>query len=133
MLILADKLENFIGNGSINIKPAKPEHVLRALHSGFLSLVEDDTTADVLGNLLQVKVPVKTVDIQPKIGEDTVILATIVGPRLPEGTLNLPNTHSVQFSIIESNASTVNVSEAMDTAKTFLNEKKRAIGAWLLK
>lgn len=121
MLFLVNQLPNFTGAGSITIAPAESKLVLDALKSGFVSLITDKVTADVTSQMLGIDIGLKTVEVSPKLGEDTVLFINLVGGQLPAGTTTLPPTHSLQFSVIE-------------TKKPILNIKamKKGLGNWLL-
>lgn len=122
MLFITNQLPNFVGTGTIAMSPADPRTIMEALQSGFISLVNDKTTADIVTNLLGVEVNQQTCNIIPKLGEDTVILINIIGAPLPANTKTLPPTHNIQFSVIESRKPMVDVQGI-----------KKSIANWLLK
>jgi hypothetical protein len=122
MLFITNQIPNFTGTGSIGMTPADPRVVMEALNSGFISLINDQMTCDVVSNLLGVPVKQRSVSVSPKLGEDTVILVNIIGTTLPAGTKTLPNTHNIQFSVIETKKPAINMKEI-----------KRGIANWLTK
>lgn len=94
-------MPNITGTGNVSLKQTDAKTVVEALQSGFISLVDDVTTANCLTTMLGVDIPVKSISIAPKIGEDTIVLVNIIGD-LPAGSKTFPVNASIQFSVIES-------------------------------
>lgn len=121
MLFITNKMPNFAGAGTVSLSPVDPRKVIEQLQTGFISLIDDETTAKCLTTMLGATVPTGTINISPKIGEDTVVLVNMIG-ELPKGTVTLPVNVLIQFSVIESNKPMV------DTRQI-----KKGIAEWLLK
>lgn len=102
MLFITNKMPNLTGNGTLTMKPVDTASVSKALATGFISLVSESATAQCLTTLLGVQVPIGTLQVTPKIGEDTVILVNVNGTVLKDATTFASDT-TVQFHVLETN------------------------------
>lgn len=67
---------------------------------GFISAVGHQDTSAVLSDILGLDIPCNRINI--KLGEDdTLIVAQLVGGRLPEGSTTLPDGFSFQFVAVQ--------------------------------
>lgn len=78
---------------TVSIKPISIDDIKTA---GFVSVVGHPDTAAVLTDMLGKKVKCKKASITLK-PTDTLIVAQIVGGRLPAGTTKLPDGFKLQF------------------------------------
>ena len=78
---------------SVSIKPIDIDAVKKA---GFISAVGHDDTARVLTDMLGKNVQCNRISIKLK-PTDTLIVAQIVGGRLPAGTTKLPDGFKMRF------------------------------------
>lgn len=81
---------------SINIKPLSKEEFKSELGKEFTSAVGHADTAHVLSEELQVEVPMNRVFVS--LGkDDTLLVAQLIGGRLPEGATTLPEGFEFKF------------------------------------
>ena len=67
----------------------------------FISCVGHESTANVLSNILELTVPYCRQSI--KLGyNDTLIVAQVIGGRLPEGATSLPDGVNIKFILVKS-------------------------------
>lgn len=70
------------------------------LEKGFVSFIGHQDMANVLSNILGMKVEVNRVNYVCS-PEDTIIVAQYRGPRLPEGTTQLPEGATIEFFLVK--------------------------------
>ena len=80
----------------IEVTPLELKEVKELLSKGFISPVGHVDTANILTNMLGVEVPMNRVSLT-LTPYDTLIVAQLVGGRLPEGTTTLPDGITFQF------------------------------------
>lgn len=64
---------------------------------GFTSCIGHQDTANILSNLLGIPVPMNRVSIKLDSDDDILIVAQVVGGRLPEGATTLPEGVRLEF------------------------------------
>ena len=67
------------------------------LSNGFTSAIGHSDTATVVSDLLGMDVPTNRVSISLESDEDTLIIAQIMGGRLPEGSTTIPEGMEIRF------------------------------------
>ena len=67
------------------------------LSNGFTSAIGHEDTARVVSNLLGIDVPTNRVSISLESDEDTLIIAQVMGGRLPEGSTTIPEGMEIRF------------------------------------
>jgi len=80
----------------VEISPITPEKAKTILSGGFISVIGHQDTANVVSNILEIKIPMNRISLSLK-KEDILIVAQIVGGRLPEGSTTLPAGVQIQF------------------------------------
>lgn len=70
------------------------------LANGFVSAIGHQDTANVLANVLGVGVLMNRVSVS-LTPDDTLVVAQVVGGRLPEGSTTLPDGVSIQFVVVK--------------------------------
>jgi hypothetical protein len=84
----------------IKITPISQELTKKILFNGFISAIGHQDTANVLTNILAVQVDNNRINVN--LNEDTVlIVAQVVGGRLPEGSTELPKGFKIKFVKVE--------------------------------
>lgn len=68
------------------------------LKNGVLSAIGHEDTASVLSHMLGLAIPANRVNIQ--LNNDPIIVAQIVGGRLPEGATTLPKGIEIKFFVV---------------------------------
>ena len=85
---------------NIKITPITVDDVKRLLATGFISAIGHVDTANVLTDLLEINVPMNRVNVS--LTKDTVlVVAQLVGGRLPEGVTKLPAGFNFSFVKVE--------------------------------
>lgn len=80
----------------LKITPISEGLTKKIISEGFVSAIGHQDTANVLTNILGVKVDNNRVNVS--LDEDTVlIVAQVVGGRLPEGATELPEGFKIKF------------------------------------
>lgn len=80
----------------VNIKPLSKEEFKSELGEEFVSAVGHADTAQVLSEELQVEVPMNRVFVS--LGkDDTLLVAQLIGGRLPEGAITLPEGFEFKY------------------------------------
>jgi len=64
---------------------------------GFTSCIGHQDTANVVSSLLGIDVPMNRVNIKLESDDDILIVAQVVGGRLPEGATTLPDNFTLKF------------------------------------
>ena len=67
------------------------------LANGFTSAIGHSDTATVVSDLLGMDVPTNRVSISLESDEDTLIIAQVMGGRLPEGSTTIPEGMEIRF------------------------------------
>lgn len=80
----------------VEISPITAEKAKKILSGGFISAVGHNDTANVVSNILEIEIPMNRISLS-LTKEDTLIVAQIVGGRLPEGSTTLPEGFQIQF------------------------------------
>lgn len=82
---------------NIHLQPLTVEEVQEKLEKqDFISVVGHEDTANVLSNMLGVKVKQNRVNLS-LTEKDTLIVAQLIGGRLPEGSTTLPKGFEFKF------------------------------------
>lgn len=71
------------------------------LSNGFTSAIGHVDTAQVVSGLLGMDVPANRISISLESGKDTLIIAQIMGGRLPEGATTIPDGMRIDFIKVE--------------------------------
>lgn len=71
------------------------------LSNGFTSAIGHADTAQVVSGLLGMDVPANRISISLESGKDTLIIAQIMGGRLPEGATTIPDGMRIDFIKVE--------------------------------
>ena len=71
------------------------------LSNGFTSAIGHADTAQVVSGLLGMDVPANRISISLESGKDTLIIAQIMGGRLPEGANTIPDGMRIDFITVE--------------------------------
>ena len=74
------------------------EEVVALLQEGFVSCVGHADTANVLTSVLGIEVPMNRMSVRLSLG-DTLVVAQVMGGRLPEGATTLPE--GVRFAFLK--------------------------------
>lgn len=80
----------------IEITPLEIEEVKKLLSNGFVSIIGHRDTANVLSSTLNIIIPYNRISIRLNL-EDTLIVAQLVGGRLPENSTTLPEGFKFEF------------------------------------
>lgn len=80
--------------------PLTEEEVKKILSKGFVSAVGHQDTAGVLTTLLGVDIPFNRINVTLTPG-DSLVVAQLIGGRLPEGSTTLPEGFSFKFLKVE--------------------------------
>lgn len=81
---------------TVNVSPLTVDQVKDLLSDGFVSAVGHADTATVLSDLLSLDVPVNRVSVSLS-PDTTLVVAQLVGGRLPEGATKLPDGFHFKF------------------------------------
>jgi hypothetical protein len=80
----------------VNVEQISLEEAKTVLANGFVSAIGHQDTANILSNMLGVVVEVNRVNVV--LNDDTtLIVAQYKGPRLPEGSTELPEDARIKF------------------------------------
>ena len=85
---------------SVNHLTVTPVAVSEVASSGFTSVVGHPDTANVLADMLGTSVPFNRVNMHLERG-DVLYVGQVVGGRLPEGAVELPEGFSIKFLKVE--------------------------------
>ena len=80
----------------IEVTPITQKEVKKLLNNGFISIIGHRDTANILSNVLNLIVPYNRISIKLNL-EDTLIVAQLIGGRLPEGIYTLPEGYKIEF------------------------------------
>ena len=114
-------MPTFAGNGSINVNSIDGKKFGKMLEGGFLSTITDGNLATLLTNVYETPVTSSTLRVQPKIGEDTVVVVTYTGA-IPTGAKTVPNSVDLKFQVIDGKEPMFNIDGA-----------KSKVAKWLLR
>jgi hypothetical protein len=82
----------------IATRPLSTEDVKNLINKfGFISCIGHQDTANVVSNLLGLDIPMNRVSIKLESDDDILIVAQVVGGRLPEGATTLPAGVEIKF------------------------------------
>jgi hypothetical protein len=85
----------------LRIIPLLPDYAARmAAETPFTSAIGHNDTAAVVSTILGVEIPQNRINISLQ-DEDTLLVAQVVGGRLPEGATALPEGIEIQFVLIK--------------------------------
>ena len=84
----------------VKITPLTIGEVKKLLADGFTSAVGHADTAVVISNMIGLDVPMNRISVNLSKGM-TLIVAQIIGGRLPEGTTTLPEGFELKFVKVE--------------------------------
>lgn len=82
---------------SVTFTPLSLDEAKEILASGFTSAIGHEDTARVVSNLLGMDVPANRVSINLESDQDTLVIAQVMGGRLPEGATTIPEGMQIQF------------------------------------
>lgn len=80
----------------VEITPITVEKARKILSDGFISAIGHNDTAKVVSNILEMNVEMNRLSIQLQ-NFDTLVVAQVLGGRLPEGATTLPKGFQIQF------------------------------------
>lgn len=80
----------------VEISPITAEKAKKILSNGFISAIGHNDTANVVSNILETEISMNRISLS-LTKFDTLIVAQIVGGRLPEGSTTLPEGFQMQF------------------------------------
>jgi hypothetical protein len=88
-----------ISNGWIPVKfqEISIDDVKELLADGFTSAIGHQDTAAVVSDLLEMDVPANRISVELKNLNDIIIIAQVMGGRLPEGATTIPEGMSIKF------------------------------------
>lgn len=81
---------------NVEVEPLTLDDVKSLLNEGFISAVGHQDTANVLSDMLGLGVPCNRINVR-LTPDDTLVVAQLVGGRLPEGSTKLPDGFTFQF------------------------------------
>ncbi|MBE0069922.1 STIV orfB116 family protein [Thermoanaerobacterium thermosaccharolyticum] len=81
---------------NVEVTPMTLDKVRQILKEGFISAVGHQDTAAVLSDMLGLDVPRDRINVH-LTPDDVLVVAQLVGGRLPEGSTKLPDGFSFQF------------------------------------
>jgi hypothetical protein len=84
----------------IKIVPISIESTKKILSNGFVSAIGHQDTANVLSNMLDMEVNNNRINVSLD-NNTALIVAQIVGGRLPEGSTELPEGFNIKFVKVE--------------------------------
>ena len=84
----------------VEVTPLTMQEVKELLDSDFVSAVGHQDTAGVLTTLLGVDIPFNRINVTLTPG-DSLVVAQLIGGRLPEGSTTLPEGFSFKFLKVE--------------------------------
>ncbi|AFK94239.1 MULTISPECIES: STIV orfB116 family protein [Thermoanaerobacterium] len=87
---------NLQGKSNIEVEPLTFDEVRRILSKDFVSAIGHQDTANVLSDLLGFDVPCNRINVH-LTQNDVLVVAQLVGGRLPEGSTKLPDGFAFQF------------------------------------
>ncbi len=92
-----------LSNGEVPVRFTKIslDKAKEILSSGFKSVIGHEDTAQVVSGLLGMSVPTNRIPISLESGKDTLIIAQVMGGRLPEGATTLPEGMKIEFIEVE--------------------------------
>lgn len=73
------------------------DDVKKLLSDGFVSAIGHTDTSTVVSGILGIEVPTNRISIELKELNDIIIIAQIVGGRLPEGVTTIPDGMKIKF------------------------------------
>ena len=74
--------------------------VTRILNASFVSAIGHTDTAAVVSDMLGIEVPANRMNIT-LLEQDVLVVAQVVGGRLPEGATTLPDGIKIEFYIVK--------------------------------
>ena len=80
----------------VEITPLTQVETIELLKNDFTSAVGHADTANVLTDLLKITVPANRINVS-LTNNDILIVAQLIGGRLPEGSTTLPEGYSLKF------------------------------------
>lgn len=84
----------------LHVAPITVKEVQTIMSDGFTSAIGHADTAAVVSDILGKEVTFNRINVSLEKG-DTLIVAQIMGGRLPEGSITLPEGFSIQFMRVE--------------------------------
>lgn len=81
---------------NVEVMPITLDEVKSLLKEGFISAVGHQDTANVLSDILGLDVPCNRINVH-LTPDDVLVVAQLVGGRLPEGATKLPDGFAFQF------------------------------------
>lgn len=81
---------------NVEVEPLTLDEVKSLLKEGFVSAVGHQDTANVLSDMLGLGVPCNRINVH-LTPDDVLVVAQLVGGRLPEGSTKLPDGFTFQF------------------------------------
>lgn len=94
-------LSDLIWGTSVTFTTLSPDEARSILLDGFTSAIGHADTAQVVSNILHMDVPANRISISLESGKDTLIIAQVMGGRLPEGATILPDGMRIDFIKVE--------------------------------
>lgn len=88
------------GENLVRILPVTKEEVKQELQEGFVSAMGHADTANVISNELGINVEVNRISVSLNKG-DILLVAQLVGGRLPEGATTLPEGFKFKYLKVE--------------------------------
>lgn len=81
---------------NVEVTPMTLDEVRQILKEGFISAVGHQDTSAVLSDILGLDVPCNRINVH-LTSDDVLVVAQLVGGRLPEGSTKLPDGFTFQF------------------------------------
>ena len=81
----------------VTFKKISLDEAKEILSDGFTSAIGHADTAQVVSNLLGTDVPANRISISLESDKDTLVIAQIMGGRLPEGSTTIPEGMGIRF------------------------------------
>lgn len=81
---------------NVQVTPMTLDEVRQILKEGFISAVGHQDTSAVLSDILGLDVPCNRINVH-LTPDDVLVVAQLVGGRLPEGSTKLPDGFTFQF------------------------------------
>jgi hypothetical protein len=81
---------------NVKVEPLMLDEVRQILKEGFVSSIGHQDTAAVLSDMLGLDVPCNRINVHLTT-DDVLVVAQLIGGRLPEGSTKLPDGFGFQF------------------------------------
>jgi hypothetical protein len=114
MIVISDSIPMLHSiEGNFHIKKIDAQAIRELARYGCVNTIKNEALKRVIKSAMSMEVG-PTVDVWPRLGEDTVILVGVIG-KLPEDAVVLPMDSTLSFSILKAGAS-VELDKAVGSA-----------------